>query len=203
MQAHRTGLFLCVTAALLSCSACAYKDHSHVQQAAAAATATPESADIDRSRVLKLKGILKDHDGKRLTGVVGVLFAIYEQQEGGAPMWQEVQNMELNERGSFTASVGATNGEGIPPELFRSEKKLWVGMQVLQPGEVERPRVHLVSGADGLRAIRIVIPEANEQAANAETGAAPGTTEPAQQDQSDQANRPRRTRRRFQRLPNP
>jgi hypothetical protein len=194
---------LCLTAALLSCSSCAYKDHSHVQQAAAAATVTPESADIDRSRVLTLKGILKDHDGKRLTGVAGVLFAIYEQQEGGAPMWQEVQNVELNERGSFTALVGSTNEGGIPPELFRSEKKLWVGMQVLQPGEVERPRVRLVSGEDGLRAIRIVIPEASEQTANAETGAAPGMTEPAQQDQSDQANRPRRTRRRFQRLPTP
>ena len=198
VQVHKPSFFLCATVVFLSCTACAYKD-SQRQQAAATNTATPASADIDRSRVLKFRGVLKDRDGNRLKGTVGVLFAIYEQKEGGAPVWQEVQNVELNDRGVFTAQVGATNEEGVRPELFGPEKTLWMGMQVLQPGEVERPRIRLVSEADGLRAIRIVIPDASEQTAKAETAAQPGITDPAQQDPSDPAKRPRRMRRPFER----
>lgn len=198
MQADKAGLFLCVTVVLLSCSACAYKD-PQTRQVAATPTVAPASADIDRSRFLQFRGVLKDSDGNRLKGIVGVLFAIYEQKEGGAPVWQEVQNVELNERGVFTALVGSTNEEGIRPELFGPEKTLWIGMQVLQPGEVERPRTRLVSGPDGLRAIRIVIPDASERTAKAETGAEPGVTEPSQQDQSRPSKRSRRMRQSFQR----
>jgi hypothetical protein len=197
VQTHKAGLLLCATAVLLSCSACAYKDPQI--PLAAAPAATPASAEIDRSRVLNFKGVLKDRDGNRLKGTVGVLFAIYEQKEGGAPVWQEVQNVELNDRGVFTAQVGSTNEEGIRPEMFSSEKTLWMGMQVLQPGEAERPRIRLVTGPDGLRAVRIVIPDASEQTAKAETGAPPGITDPTQQDQSDPAKRSRRMRRPFQR----
>lgn len=187
--------FLCVSVVFLSCTACAYKD----RQAQQAVAATPASADVDRTRILNLKGVLKDRDGHRLKGTVGVLFAIYEQKEGGAPVWQEVQNVELNDRGLFTAQVGATNEEGVRPELFGPEKTLWMGMQVLQPGEVERPRIRLVSGEDGLRAIRIVIPDASEQTAKAETAAQPGMTDPTQPDQGDPAKRHRRMRRPFER----
>jgi hypothetical protein len=170
VRAHKTGFFLCATVALLSCSACAYKDRQ-AQQAVTTNAATPASANSDRSRILKFRGVLKDHDGNRLKGTVGVLFAIYERQEGGAPVWQEAQNVELNERGIFTAQVGSTSEEGIRPELFSPGKTLWMGMQVLQPGEEERPRVRLVSGADGLRAICIVISDASEVAARKENAA--------------------------------
>jgi hypothetical protein len=194
VQTHKAGFFLCATVVLLSCSACASKD-TQTQQVAVTPTATLASENIDRSRILKFRGVLKDPDGKRLKGVVGVLFAIYEQKEGGAPVWQEVQNVELNERGVFTALLGSTNEEGIRPELFSPDKTFWIGMQVLQPDEVEQPRIRLVNGPDGLRAIRIVIPDASEVAARVERA-----TEPAKQDEVDPLNRHRRGRRQSQRL---
>jgi hypothetical protein len=201
LQARKATFLPCVTVALLLCSSCAYKDRQTPQ--AAAPLATPASAEIDRSRVLNFKGVLKDGAGNRLKGTVGVLFAIYEQKEGGAPVWQEVQNVELNERGVFTTQVGSTSEEGVRPELFSPEKTLWLGMQVLQPGEAERPRIRLLTGPDGLRAVRIVIPDASDQTAKAETAARPGMTDPTQQDQSDPAKRSRRTRRPFQRSRTP
>jgi hypothetical protein len=198
----QSAVFFLWTTVVLSCSGCAYKA-PQVQKIVMTPTATAASEDIDRSRVLKFRGVLKDHAGNRLKGTVGVLFAIYEQKEASAPRWQEVQNVEPNERGIFTALLGSTNDEGIRPELFGPEKTLWLGMQVLQPGEEERPRIRLVSGPDGLRAIRIVIPDAGEQTAKADTSAGSDVTDPNQQDPSDPARRPRKMRRPFQRLRTP
>jgi len=116
----------------------------------AASQAAPLHTDFDRSRVVELRGVLQQRKGNDLTGVVGVFFAIYEEQQGGEPLWQEVQNVEVDARGHFTALVGSNTVGGIPPELFTTEKTRWLGEQVLLLGEVERPRFQLVSGPKGL-----------------------------------------------------
>jgi hypothetical protein len=105
---------------------------------------------FDHSRVLVVRGVLKGRKTNNVPGVVGVFFAIYEQQQGGAPLWQEVQNVEVDARLHFTALVGSNTVGGIPPELFTTEKTLWVGEQVLLLGEVERQRFQLVSTPQGL-----------------------------------------------------
>ncbi len=155
--------------------------------------------DFDPSRVLKLRGVLRDHNGKRVTGFVGVLFAVYEQQQGGAPLWQEVQNVQVENGGYFTALVGSTTNGGIRSELFGTEKALWLGEQVLLPGEVEQPRIRLVSTSYGLmRAASPVIPvNSGDQPATAEAQQAPGVTPGSQQDQSAPSNKLRRARRRL------
>jgi hypothetical protein len=113
------------------------------------------NTDFDGSRILKLKGRLREYKGQNLR-VVGFLFAIYEQQEGGAPLWQEVQNVELDDRGNFLALVGSSSNGGIPPELFTGEKMLWLGEQVLVPDEAERPRMRLISTPAGLLARQVL-----------------------------------------------
>src|SRR6266436_5318569 len=103
-------------------------------------------------RLVKFAGTLKDELGKPRTGVVGVTFAIYKEQEGGAALWLETQNVEFDDQGHYTVLLGATRNEGLPLELFTSGESRWLGVQVQLPGEVEQPRVLLVSVPYALKA---------------------------------------------------
>src|SRR5712692_7418445 len=67
-------------------------------------------------RLVKFAGAFKDEQGKARTGVVGVTFAVYKEQEGGAALWLETQNVELDEQGHYTVLLGATKNEGLPLE---------------------------------------------------------------------------------------
>ena len=75
--------------------------------------------------------------------MVGVTFAIYRQQDGGAPLWLETQNVTPDSSGHYTVLLGSTKAEGIPAELFNTKEQLWLGVQM--QGEAEQPRVLLVS----------------------------------------------------------
>lgn len=155
MKLRQIGLPALVALTLICCVGCAQQETgAQPNTVSNPDQITQVKNDFDPSHVLKLRGGLRDHDGKRVTGVVGVLFAVYEQQEGGAPLWQEVQNVQVDYQGRFTALVGSTKREGIFPELFGPEKALWLGNQVLLPGEVEQPRILLVSTPYGLVAER-------------------------------------------------
>jgi len=103
-------------------------------------------------RLVKFAGTMKDELGKSRTGVVGVTFAIYKEQEGGAALWLETQNVELDEQGRYTVLLGATKSEGIPLDLFTAGEPRWLGVQVNLPKEVEQPRVLLVSVPYALKA---------------------------------------------------
>src|SRR5207237_1022761 len=43
-------------------------------------------------RLIKFSGVLKDRSGQPQTGVAGVTFGIYDDQDGGAALWMETQN---------------------------------------------------------------------------------------------------------------
>ena len=53
-------------------------------------------------RLIKFSGVAKDASGQPRSGVVGLTFAIYKDQEGGAALWLETQNAELDEQGRYT-----------------------------------------------------------------------------------------------------
>jgi len=103
-------------------------------------------------RLVKFSGTLKDHLGKRFNGTLGVTFAIYRDQEGGAALWLETQNVELDEQGHYSVLLGSSKSEGLPLELFTSGEPRWLGVQVNLPKEVEQPRVLLVSVPYALKA---------------------------------------------------
>jgi hypothetical protein len=111
-----------------------------------------QSAAIIAPRLVRFSGIVKDPAGQPRTGVVGATFAIYKDQEGGAPLWMETQNIQLDASGHFNALLGATQAEGLPLELFTANESRWLGTQVLMPGEVEQPRALLVSVPYALKA---------------------------------------------------
>jgi hypothetical protein len=43
--------------------------------------------------LVNFSSVLTDVNGKPLTGVVGVTFYLYQEQQGGAPLWLEPQTV--------------------------------------------------------------------------------------------------------------
>ena len=75
--------------------------------------------------------------------IVGVTFAIYKQQQGGAPVWMETQNVSPDATGHYSVLLGSTTATGLPSDLFSLQEERWLGVQV--QGQPEQPRVLLVS----------------------------------------------------------
>jgi hypothetical protein len=95
--------------------------------------------------LVKFSGVLKNTLGVPRTGVVSMRFVIYGDETRGTPLWQEVQNVRLDQQGHYEVMLGATGTDGIPMDLFTSGEPRWLGVQTLLPGEEEQPRVLLVS----------------------------------------------------------
>jgi hypothetical protein len=85
-------------------------------------------------------------------GPVGATFAIYSEREGGTPLWTEDQNVELDANGNYTVLLGATKNGGVPLELFAAGEPRWLQVKFYAPGEVDEPRVLLVSVPYALKA---------------------------------------------------
>jgi len=101
--------------------------------------------------VINYSGTLQMPSGlEALPRVVGVTFAIYRQEDGGAPLWLETQNVTPDSTGHYTVLLGSTKSEGIPAELFRTQEQRWIGVQ--PQGQAEQPRVMLVSVPYALKA---------------------------------------------------
>jgi hypothetical protein len=103
-------------------------------------------------RLVKFSGLLKDASGSLLANTVGITFAVYGEQTGGVPLWQETQNVQFSQ-GRYTVFLGESKGSGIPAELFASGQPRWLGVKPLLPGEEEQPRVLLASVPYALKAV--------------------------------------------------
>jgi hypothetical protein len=102
-------------------------------------------------RLVTFNGSLRDLDGQPRTGTVGITFAIYTAPSGGQRLWQETQNVQLDQQGHYEAMLGAMS-QGIPLDLFSSGEPRWLGVQAQLPNEDEQPRVLLVSVPYALKA---------------------------------------------------
>jgi hypothetical protein len=101
-------------------------------------------------RLVRFGGTVKDLNGNPVTGVVGITFALYSEEAGGAALWLETQNVTADSNGHYVVLLGSTKPEGLPAELFTSEQARWVGVQV--SGQTEQPRMLLVSAPYALKA---------------------------------------------------
>ncbi|MCU1310410.1 MAG: hypothetical protein JWO20_1535, partial [Candidatus Angelobacter sp.] len=108
-------------------------------------SSTSASAQGAVPRLVRFGGILHDPEGNARTGVVSVMFSIYPDQVGSAPLWSETQNVTLDSQGRYTVLLGSEHAEGLSTDLFGSGEGRWLGVQVMAPGEPEQPRVLLVS----------------------------------------------------------
>jgi hypothetical protein len=109
---------------------------SPAQQAAAGRTTVPN--------LIRYSGTLKGEQGSLVPlATRGVTFAIYQQQDGGAPLWMETQSVTSDANGNYSVLLGRTTATGLPGDLFSPSEERWLGVQV--QGEPEQPRIMLVS----------------------------------------------------------
>ncbi len=119
------------------------------QQTAATSQPTVTSAQQPSTTavpyLIRYSGTLKDAQGTASvpSTTIGVTFAIYKQQDGGAAVWQETQNVTPDASGQYSVILGSTTAAGLPDDLFSQQEQRWLGIQV--QGEAEQPRVLLVS----------------------------------------------------------
>src|SRR5438128_2010661 len=59
-------------------------------------------------RLVNFSGKTADAQGKPISGIAGVTFAIYKEQSEGAPLWLETQNIQADTKGNYTVQLGAT-----------------------------------------------------------------------------------------------
>src|SRR5277367_872794 len=94
-------------------------------------------------RLVSYSGVLRGTGGRAVTVLAGVTFLIYPDQEGGAPLWLETQNVQPDATGHYTVQLGAASAHGLPAEIFMSGEGRWLALQI--GSEPEQPRVLLVA----------------------------------------------------------
>ena len=94
-------------------------------------------------RLIAFSGTATNSAGPPIKDVAGATFAIYREEQGGAPLWMETQNIHPDAAGRYEVQLGATKSEGLPPDLFVSGEPRWLGVSI--DGAPELPRVLLVS----------------------------------------------------------
>src|SRR3979411_766801 len=63
-------------------------------------------------RFIRLSGRVKDDTGKPMAGITGITLAVYAGQEGGAALFLETQNVQLDAAGRLTGPLGACQHKG-------------------------------------------------------------------------------------------
>jgi len=121
-----------------------------VASAAQSATTSP-SQEVSVPRLMKFSGTVRDEAGHARSGVIGITFALYKDQQGGAPLWLETQNVQADGKGNYTVLLGSSHAEGLPTDIFASSDARWLGVQV--EGQQEQPRTLLVSAPYALKAL--------------------------------------------------
>ena len=103
-------------------------------------------------RVVWFSGTFRPADGLASAPVEIVTLAIYRDQNGGVPLWQETQNVVVRSDGRYDVLLGSTTADGLPLDLFATGEPRWLGIRVNRSGEAEQPRVQLASVPYALKA---------------------------------------------------
>jgi hypothetical protein len=127
-------LRLCLLAAVTT-SVWTTAQDSAVNSSTSAAAVVPN--------LINYSGVLADLNGKPLSGIQGVTFLLYSDEDGGNPLWMETQNVTASKNGQYTVTLGSTTAQGLPSDLFANGEARWLGVQVV--GQTEQARVLLVS----------------------------------------------------------
>jgi Chaperone of endosialidase len=128
---------------------------ARAQESSAPFATTPAAVSPDQAgvpRLINFNGILNDASGKLPAGNVTLTLSLYEEQEGGSPLWSETQTVRPDGQGRYTVLLGSTQPEGLPQDLFTSAKARWLGVAPQLPAVGELPRVLLVGMPYALKA---------------------------------------------------
>ena len=80
-----------------------------------------------------------------MTGAVNLGFELYEEEDGGAPLWREDQRVHADDRGRYLVYLGSQ--VAMPQIAFSEERARWLAVE----GRA-LPRVMLVAVPYALRA---------------------------------------------------
>ncbi len=119
-------LFAVVFLLVSSINAFALQSAAAPSEDGAAARATAGTASV-LPRVIRFNSVLPELDGAPRQGVVTLTFTLYGDPQGGTPVWVETQNVQLEDRGRYTAVLGATTPAGLPVALFATGEARWLG----------------------------------------------------------------------------
>jgi len=93
--------------------------------------------------VVRFSSNMRELDGTAPSGLRSITFALYKDQNGGAPLWLETQTVSLDNQGRFTVLLGSSSTLGVPAATFVAGEPRWIG--ITPDDGVERPRLELVS----------------------------------------------------------
>jgi hypothetical protein len=135
-------------------------------------------------QLVKFGGVLTDVNNKPLSGTVGVTFSLYKDQEGGAPLWMETQNVQPDKAGHYSITLGSATSQGLPASTFASGEARWLGVQA--QGRAEQARTLLMSvpyalkaldaetiGGKPLSALQLAAPNGGSSSASSSSNKAP------------------------------
>lgn len=120
------------------------------QEISTTTTSTPANPNTVVPRVVNYSGVLNDLNGKPITSVAGVTFTLYQEAEGGTPLWTEIQNVQPSKSGHYSVTLGSTTSAGLPADVFVSGEARWLGVRI--EGQADQPRVLLVAVPYALKA---------------------------------------------------
>ena len=100
---------------------------------------TNQTAELSLTpRLIRYTSALPDGLNQERTGAIGITFSIYPTQFDGVPLWSEVQNVQTDKKGGYSALLGSTKNEGLPIDVFNTTESRW--LEVNADG-VKQPRV--------------------------------------------------------------
>ena len=130
-----------VAALLLASSGVAAQNSAGVAANSTIAVSSAKTGAVPS--LVNYSGVLKDAAGRTVSSLTGVTFLIYKDQQGGAPLWLETQNVTPDRLGHYTVQLGSGTSAGLPSQLFLTGDARWLAVQIA--GEAEQPRVLLVA----------------------------------------------------------
>jgi len=96
-------------------------------------------------RLINVSGVYRPADKQPLTPLEQVTFAVYAQESGGTPLWQETQQVAVDAEGHYTVLLGATQPDGVPLDVFASGQAQWLGITFHRPRDVEGARMRITT----------------------------------------------------------
>lgn len=100
--------------------------------------------------IISFDGILSDAEGKYIPdGEYLIVFSLYDQPNGGEPLWTEIHNKVKVVNGEFNANLGSEKQTEVFGSLF--DKQLYIGIKLGYNAELN-PRIKLLPTPFSMRA---------------------------------------------------
>jgi hypothetical protein len=80
------------------------------------------------TRLIPYSAAAMDANGSPVTGEVTLTFALFEEQAGGGPLWQETQRVQTDDHGRYLVYLGSVTP--IPQVAFSKERARWLAVSM-------------------------------------------------------------------------